>query len=215
MTPPCSRSLRENKRIKFLIFKSSLHLSWIKKSIIQWNCRGLKANYNEILILTTLLSPTVFCLQETFLKNTDNINFKNYSLYNHIATENQKASGGSSIIVKSNVPHRQIDINSNLQAVAVNVTLSKSITICSLYLPPHCKFSKHDLENLINQLPRPYLLLGDSNSHSKLWGCLDTNDKGEIIENFIAENDLCLFNDKQPTINNQLIFILLQEIILL
>ena len=25
------------------------------------------------------------------------------------------------------------------------------------------------------------------------------NDKGEIIENFIAENDLCLFNDKQPT----------------
>ena len=29
--------------------------------------------------------------------------------------------------------------------------------------------------------------------------CLDTNDKGEIIENFIAENDLCLFNDKQPT----------------
>ena len=39
-----------------------------KKSIIQWNCRGLKANYNEILILTTLLSPPVFCLQETFLK---------------------------------------------------------------------------------------------------------------------------------------------------
>ena len=71
-----------------------------KKSIIQWNCRGLKANYNQILILTTLLSPTVFCLQETFLKNTD-INFKNYSLYNHIATENQKASGGSSIHVKS------------------------------------------------------------------------------------------------------------------
>ena len=134
MTPPCSRSLRENKRIKFLIFKSSLHSSWIKKSIIQWNCRGLKANYNEILILTTLLSPTVCCLQETFLKTTDNISFKNYSLYNHIETENQKASGGSSILVKSNVPHRQIDINSNLQAVAVNVTLSKSITISSLYL---------------------------------------------------------------------------------
>ena len=116
-----------------------------KKSIIQWNCRGLKANYNEILIFnnTTFLRLS-FVSRETFLKNTDNINFNNYSLYNHIATENQKASGGSSILVKSNVPHRQIDINSNLQAVAVNVTLSKSITICSLYLPPHCKFSKHD-----------------------------------------------------------------------
>ena len=81
----------------------------------------------------------------------------------------------------------------------MKVTLSKSITICSLYLPPHCNFSKQDLENLINQLPRPNILLGDFNRHSKLWGCLDTNDRGEIIENFIAENDLCLFNDKQPT----------------
>ena len=30
-------------------------------------------------------------------------------------------------------------------------------------------------------------------------GCLDTNDKGEILEIFIAEKDLCLFNDQQPT----------------
>ena len=199
MTPPCSRSLRENKRIKFLILKSSLHSSWIKNQLFSGTVEDSKQIITKFLILTTLLSPTAFCLQETFLKTTDNINFKDYSLYNHIATENQKASGGSSILVKSNVPHRQIDINSNLQAVVVNVTLSKSITICSLYLPPHSKFSKQDLENLINQLPRPYLLLGDFNSHSKLWGCLDTNDKGEIIENFITENDLCLFNDKQPT----------------
>ena len=127
-----------------------------KKSILQWNCRGLKANYKEILILTILFSSTVFCLQETFLKTTANVSFKNYSIYNHIANENQKAPGGSSILVKSNVPHRQIDINSNLQAVAVNVTLSKSITICSVYLPQHCNFSKQDLENLINQLLRPY-----------------------------------------------------------
>ena len=127
MTPPCCRRPGKNKRIKFLILKSSLHSSWIKKSIIQWNCRGFKANYNEILILTTLLSTIVFCLQETFLKTTDNINFKNYSLYNHIATENQKASGGSSILVKSNVPHRQIDINGNLQAVAPRSLVDKRV----------------------------------------------------------------------------------------
>ena len=42
-------------------------------------------------------------------------------------------------------------------------------------------------------------MLGDFNSHSKLWGCSDTNDKGVIKENFIAENDLCLLNNKQAT----------------
>ena len=120
-------------------------------------------------------------------------------MYDYITDANQKASGGTSILVKSDTPHRPIDINSNLQAIAVNVTLSKPITICSIYLPPHDIFSKQDLENLINQLPRPFILLGDFNSHSKLWGCSDTNDKGVIIENFIAENDLCLFNNKQAT----------------
>ena len=107
----------------------------MKKQFFSGTVRD-KANYNEILILTTLFSPAVFCLQETFLKTTDNVSFKNYSIYNHIATENQKASGGSSILVKANVPHRQIDINSNLQAVAVNVTLSKFKTICSVYISP-------------------------------------------------------------------------------
>ena len=170
-----------------------------KKSILQWNCRGLKANYNDILILTTLLAPSVICLQETFLKLIDMISLKNYTIYNYITDENQKASGGTSILIKSDTPHRPIDINSNLQAIAVNVTLSKPITICSIYLPPHDIFSKQDLENLINQLPRPFILLGDFNSHSKLWGCSGTNDKGAIIENFIAENDLCLFNNKQAT----------------
>ena len=81
-------------------------------------------------------------------------------MYNYITDANQKASGGTSILIKSDTPHRPIDINTNLQAVAVNVTLSKSITICSIYLPPHDIFSKHDLENLINQLPSALHFVG-------------------------------------------------------
>ena len=47
-----------------------------KSKIKQWNCRGLKPNYNEILLLLTLMKPSVFCLQETFLKPEDNISCK-------------------------------------------------------------------------------------------------------------------------------------------
>ena len=53
-----------------------------KTKIVHWNCRGLKPNYNEILLLLSLLKPAVFCLQETFLKQEDNINFKGFNLYN-------------------------------------------------------------------------------------------------------------------------------------
>ena len=43
------------------------------------------------------------------------------------------------------------------------------------------------------------MLVGDFNGHSNVWGCSGTNDRGEIIEDVIAENDLCLLNEKQPT----------------
>ena len=102
-------------------------------------------------------------------------------------------------MVKSSFPHSQFDLNTNLQAVAVNVTLSKKVTICSMYLPPSDTLSKDSLVNLKDQLPHPFMLVGDFNGHSKVWGCSDTNDRGEIIEDVIAENDLCLLNEKQPT----------------
>ena len=65
-----------------------------KKSIIQWNCRGLRANYNEILILMSLFSPSVICLQETFLKQSDNISFRDFNMFNYICPDGQRASGG-------------------------------------------------------------------------------------------------------------------------
>ena len=168
-------------------------------TIIQWNCRGLKANYNEILILTSLYSPSIICLQETFLKTSDNITFKDFEMFNHIHEDCQKASGGTSILIKSNIPHSSLKLNTNLQAVAITATIRKVLTICSIYIPPNDKINKQQLEDLINQLPRPFMIVGDFNGHSKLWGCVDNNEKGNIIEDFLIENDLCLLNEGKST----------------
>ena len=52
-----------------------------KQRIIQWNYRGIKPCYQELLLLLSLLGP-VFCLQETFLKTDDNFTFKGFNVYN-------------------------------------------------------------------------------------------------------------------------------------
>ena len=170
-----------------------------KTKIVHWNCRGLKPNYNEILLLLSLLKPSVFCLQETFLKQEDNINFKGFNLYNYIYTAGQKPSGGSFILVHSSYPQREIKLSTDLQAVAVSVSLEKEITICSLYIPLNFTLHSQHLNSLLEQLPSPYLLVGDFNGHNMLWGCSKNNIRGEIIENFIEANDLCLMNDKSHT----------------
>ena len=171
----------------------------MKNSILQWNCRGLKANYDEILLLLNSNDPSVICLQETFLKDSDNISFKNYSMYNYISDTGDRASGGSSVIVNNRAIHSQVPLVTNLQAVAVSVTLHRVITICSLYLPPSVNVCPNDLDALLEQLPTPFLLLGDFNGHNIMWGSSDTNSRGKVVEDFIGRHDLCLFNNKEPT----------------
>ena len=108
----------------------------MKNTIIQWNCRGLKANFNEILPLLTAFNPSIVCLQETFLKENDHTTFKDYTLYSHICKTGERASGGSTIMVDSRLPHSQTPLNTNMQAVAVRVPLHRVITVCSVYIPP-------------------------------------------------------------------------------
>ena len=36
--------------------------------ILQWNCRGIGPNYEELLLLLNKYNPKIVCLQETFLK---------------------------------------------------------------------------------------------------------------------------------------------------
>ena len=73
----------------------------------------------------SLFSPSVICLQETFLKQLHNVSFRDFNMFSHVCSDGQRPSGGTSIMVKSSVPHSQFDLNTNLQAVAVDVTLSK------------------------------------------------------------------------------------------
>ena len=51
--------------VPLLILFSSMDF---KHKIIQWDCRGLKPNYNEVSLLISEYNPSVFCFQETFLK---------------------------------------------------------------------------------------------------------------------------------------------------
>ena len=50
-------------------------------SVIQWNCRGLRPNFYELTILIVKYNPLAVCLQETFLKDTDNITVRGFNLY--------------------------------------------------------------------------------------------------------------------------------------
>ena len=126
--------------------------------------------------------------------------FRNYSFYNCPGTENNGIHhGGSALIVDKATPHNLIALRTNLQAIAVRVTVFKTITVCSVYLPPSQKWDIRDMEDLYRQLPTPALLLGDLNAHSQTCGCRDTNARGRCIEDFMLKQNVCVLNTGNPT----------------
>ena len=90
-------------------------------------------------------------------------------------------------------------LTTHLHAIVVSATLYRTISICSIYIPPRAKIEQNDLDEIINQLPTPYLLLADFNGQNVIRGSDDVNQRGRIIEKFINKNMLCLFNDNKPT----------------
>jgi hypothetical protein len=168
--------------------------------IIQWNCRGLRANYNELSLLIAKFDPVAVCLQETNIPVNYTSSIRSYSFYQtpHIRSDGRPA-GGVAVLVRNNIPHSLLSLNSCLQVVAVRITAPKPITVCSIYLPPHSNWDENEILSITLQLPQPILLLGDFNAHNTLWGCANTDIKGTHVENLILQNNLCILNNKSTT----------------
>ena len=95
---------------------------------------------------------------------------KNYYSYNYIKQHTDRPSGGSSIIVNNNITHGEITLNTNMQAVVISATLLKTITVCSVYIPPNEEPKELEMNNLMEQLPRPFVIMGDFNSLNEIRG---------------------------------------------
>ena len=114
-------------------------------SVIQWNCHGLRPNFDELTVLIIKHNPVAVCFQETVLKDKDSITVRGFNLYLKFHETENRASGGVSILVNENIPQSIVTLNTNLQ-----VTAHKTIIICSVYLPPcnHFNFNPKDIVGL-------------------------------------------------------------------
>ncbi|GBO20691.1 hypothetical protein AVEN_140338-1 [Araneus ventricosus] len=72
-------------------------------------------------------------------------------------------------LVSQAFPYRQISINSSIQAVAVQLHVVSLLTICCIYLPPNDNIPQQEIDDLIKQLPQPFILMGDFNGHNPIW----------------------------------------------
>ncbi|GFT53027.1 uncharacterized protein TNCV_2631481 [Trichonephila clavipes] len=108
-------------------------------------------------------------------------------------------TGGVCLFTSILYPSTVVTLHTSLQAVAVRIHIHSLVTVCCVYLPPNDVVPQVDLNQLVSQLPAPFILLGDFNGHSPLWGHDDTNSRGRQIEQLISDHCLCLLNNDEKT----------------
>ena len=166
--------------------------------ILQWNLNGYYNNYNELRLLQHNNSPQIISLQETHLKEnpTNSYIAKNYSFY---GKHSLASKHGVALIVSKNIPHKIINLISNFDAIAIEITSQIPFILINIYIPPTKQFTLQDLNTIIPQTSKPVVITGDFNAWSPLWGSKSYNKRGKIVSEFIESNDLILLNNSQPT----------------
>ena len=106
---------------------------------------------------------------------------------------------GNMILVRKDIPITKYDLSTEINALAVQIKLDEIITICSIYLSPNSSINIEQLNELIKKLPQPFLLLGDFNARHLLWHDVKSNSRGNLILNFIIDNQLHILDDDKPT----------------
>ena len=129
----------------------------MSNKMIQWNCKGIRANYEELQLLLNKYNSKVVYLQETFHKDKNQLNIKHFPSYNHLCKDGHRDSGGVSILVRKDIPQQQINIDSEHQVIAIKTTLHKQVNICSVYIPPNDLINNKNNNKLIEQIPKPYI----------------------------------------------------------
>ncbi|KAI5723741.1 hypothetical protein M8J76_010312 [Diaphorina citri] len=170
-------------------------------SLIQWNVNGY---FPRLPYLQKLLSddaPLIVCLQETNFKPTNNPSLSRYNFYrtDRDPTTCGASSGGVATLVHKSISAKPLNIQSDLEVIAVKVFLKKKVEICNIYIPSDKRFCSSDLENISRQLHPPFIIVGDLNSHNVLWGSSQSNSRGKEVEKWFTQENLFLLNDGRHT----------------
>mgnify|MGYP000185625789 CR=1 FL=1 len=166
--------------------------------IISFNANGIKKQKLELISLLTELSIDIVCINETHLDEKDRFQIPNYYTYR---TDRPTRGGGTAVVIKRSIAHRQINIPplQDIEATAVIIpTDQQEILIAALYHPPYQIFNITDLKILTSIHPQ-FILLGDLNAKHQNWNSRLNSPKGILLNDFATEHNINILGPDTPT----------------
>lgn len=170
---------------------------------LQWNICGLHTRFPGLQLAIRKYRPAVVAIQELRTNKIDKLDRLEQGQYEWKARQPNSGthSNGVALGVDKNVPHKFIDVDSDLQVVAAEVAWPFKATYVSVYISrlDDVKTLTEKLVKIVDQVPAPVVLLGDFNGHNDLWGGRSTDNRGKAVEELLVSRNLIFLNDGTPT----------------
>lgn len=170
-------------------------------TVLQWNCRSIKANKLSLIKYISINPVDVIVLSETWLQENDTFDIRGF---NNIRRDRRDGKAGVAIFISHKITFSEINLSNNfsgnIMACAVHLNSPYNINIMSVYKPPNSQATYQDWQNLFQQCNQSECIIcGDFNIHSLSWGCHFTDNNSAAFIDALDDLQLVLLNDGSPT----------------
>lgn len=168
-------------------------------SVLQWNCRSIVPKEDVFQHLVHSNQCDVFALCETWLELNSDFFFHDFNI---VRQDREDSYGGVLLGVRECHSFFRIDLPSltGIEIVAIEAQINgKSLCIASVYIPPGARVSRHQLNNILELLPEPRLVLGDFNSHGTGWGESYDDNRSTLIYDLCDDFSMTILNTGEIT----------------
>lgn len=167
--------------------------------ILQWNARSLIANGQEMKKCIRDLDPKpdFICVQETWLK--PNLDFIVPGFECLRKDRPDRSGGGCATFIRTGIQYKPVKWEGALECVITQVWCHEGkFNLINCYNP--CKpLVQAEFEDILDRVGTPIIWVGDYNAHNPLWGSIEKDSNGTIIEEFLDLANLVVLNTGAPT----------------
>lgn len=170
--------------------------------IIQWNGQSVTSHKPLLEIYLGTHQPHIILLSETWFRKNHVIKFHNYRL---IRSDRADGYGGSAILIANHLNFQRLDVqdlnNDNMQLCAVRINInSQVLDFASVYIKPGQIIGNLIWNTLKRKLSDNFMIGGDFNAHSGVWGCAFSDRAGHSVLDAVDTHNMYILNDCLPTI---------------
>lgn len=155
-----------------------------------WNARGISGHVEELKLFLTEHNIDIMLITESWLQENIQIYFPGYNIHKADHPSN-RLRGGAAILVKEEISHFPCDpvTTTQLQMASIKiVTTSGELAISSLYLPPKIPWTEADFNQILNDLGSKFIIGGDFNAKSRLWGSFRGDVRGRCLQQAVQSS---------------------------